>query len=96
MCGNIILEKACGCCCCRRLSSYLIMSQPSVCESQAHCPANLFELCVALDERLQRKEMKNKKRAPQIKRDLSSNKRHWDVTSVVTVVVNGINTSLEL
>lgn len=72
------------------------MSQPRVCESQAHCSANLFELRVALDERLQRKETKNKKRVPQIKRDLSSNNRHWDVTSVVTVVVNGINISLEL
>lgn len=58
------------------LGSYLIMSQPCVCESEAHCSTNLLQLCVALDERLQRNGRKTEIRAPQTKRDLFSSVRH--------------------
>lgn len=54
------------------------MSQPRVCESQAHCPTNLLQLSVALDERLQRNG-RNKSSAD--REDLFGSDRPCDVTN---------------
>lgn len=54
---NTSCSSACGSgATCPHGSSYLVMSQPSVRQSEADGAASLFEFHVALDERLQRME----------------------------------------